>query len=1462
MKMKSILNRVSLLILALLLFACGDADQTRHEDATGGGISFNVTWVGAPTLSENLDPQNRALDCEAAGIATVSFEVLDQNDNRLAYKTFSCSAGTGRVDNISPGANRTLIVRGLDAGGDELYRGTAPGITVVLGGVADVGEVVCLPCETWYEDSDADTYGDPLVSRVSCLQPAGYVLDNTDCDDSDVNEHPGQTWYQDVDGDGYSDGTTDTSSCLRPTDYYISSELVAITGDCADTDDSIHPGATENCSDFIDNDCDTLTDCDDSACSGDQACQTCTDADSDTYFAEAGCGTAVDCDDTDANEHPDQTWYADLDADGYSDGTTDTSSCLRPLDYYLASELIAISGDCDDSDINEHPNQTWYLDGDGDGYSDGTTDTSSCLRPVDYYLASELTALSGDCDDSSAAVNPGATDICGDGTDQDCSGSDLVCAGDTSLIAYYPFNGNANDETGHGHNGTVYGATLTDDPFGNTQGAYTFDGVDDYIQISPNVNTDLANSPFTISTWVKVTGIPDFSGTHNAPFLTNDYAGLPNRLLVIDDTAGGVNIGFNSYTALSTAVNIYTPDSTITMNGWHHVAVTLDDSTMTLYVDSIAVDSVPHSYTDIATWDGSLKIGGNERIGRYLEGALDEIRIYNRVLSATEIRLLHEADYTNSFGMTFKAIPHGIFTMGSPDGVLEYPIGSGITPLAESGRDADETPHQVTLTQPFFMMSTEVTQGQWAAVMGSNPSDFTACGRDCPVEQVSWDDIQAFLASLNSLGEGIYRLPTEAEWEYAARAGSTTAFANGAIVETGCNLEPNLDATGWYCYNAGSTTHEVAQKVSNAWGLYDMHGNVYEWCQDWSGDYPTGSVTDPRGPAGGSFRVARGGAWVYGASDSRSAYRSGFVQNDNYFMLGFRLVREYDGTDPYNIGLVAHYPFDGNANDTSGNSNDGVVNGAILTTDRFGNADSAYRFDGTDDWIEVADDDSLDLTTFTAISWHKAELGGAETGHTLVVKGGIGIDTIGNNANYRLAIDEVSDTWRIAGGFEESDGTDHWSFTDYSFSSETWYFVAATYDASKMNLYIDGALYSSIPTNAAPENNSLPLVIGKSVVYDYEYVKGPIDDVRIYNRALTAPEIQSLFRANGPPFTEIEAISTVGATDWERFVIEGETYLALANYYDDTGSFNVDSKIYKWNGSLFVEFQTIPTSGALDWESFTLNGDTYLAVANSSNGTTNLIDSKVYQWNGSVFVEFQSIPTQGGADWEYFSLDGEHYLAIANFQGASYNVDSVIYKWNGTGFVEFQSIATHSGYDWEDFVINGELYLAMANFYDESSWSIDSIVYRWNGSAFVAFQSIPTVGAKDWEAFSIAGVQYLAVANYWNGTTRNIDSKIYQWNGSAFMEIQSIPTIGAQDWESFGIAGDHYLAVSNHYNDVTYNIDSKIYKWHGNAFSEAQAIATIGANNMAAFAIDGETYLGVANFRNETTYLLDSKIYK
>jgi formylglycine-generating enzyme required for sulfatase activity len=238
--------------------------------------------------------------------------------------------------------------------------------------------------------------------------------------------------------------------------------------------------------------------------------------------------------------------------------------------------------------------------------------------------------------------------------------------------------------------------------------------------------------------------------------------------------------------------------------------------------------------------------------------------------------------FTNSLGMRFVLIPAGSFMMGSP--------------ANESGRDSDEIQHKVKLTKSYYMQTTEVTQGQWKAVMGSNPSSFENCGNDCPVESVSWNDVQTFLKKLNRMDRGrTYRLPTEAEWEYAARAGTTTSYSFGDDSNQLSKYGNFCDSKCTYSWKDNSqndrfkNTAPVKSYSPNSWGLYDMHGNVNEWCQDWKGKYPTGSVTNPTGPATGSYRVFRGGSWYGSARICRSADRYSIGPVVAYDYLGFRL---------------------------------------------------------------------------------------------------------------------------------------------------------------------------------------------------------------------------------------------------------------------------------------------------------------------------------------------------------------------------------------------------------------------------------------------------------------------------------------------------------------------------------------------------------------------------------------------
>lgn len=232
----------------------------------------------------------------------------------------------------------------------------------------------------------------------------------------------------------------------------------------------------------------------------------------------------------------------------------------------------------------------------------------------------------------------------------------------------------------------------------------------------------------------------------------------------------------------------------------------------------------------------------------------------------------------NTLGMKFVRIPAGSFIMGSP--------------CNEPGRDNDARPHRVTITKPYYMQTTEVTQQQWDAVMGTRPwsgKEYVRDDPDCPAVYISWNDCQEFIKKLNEKeGDNKYRLPTEAEWEYACRADSTTKFCFG-------DSSGLIGNYAWYTGNADGAgedyAHRVGTKNPNAWGLYDMHGNVWEWCQDWKHTYPSGHVTDPTGPSSGSRRVFRGGSWGNGPLGCRSADRLGYPPRGKSGYVGFRLIR-------------------------------------------------------------------------------------------------------------------------------------------------------------------------------------------------------------------------------------------------------------------------------------------------------------------------------------------------------------------------------------------------------------------------------------------------------------------------------------------------------------------------------------------------------------------------------------------
>lgn len=394
-----------------------------------------------------------------------------------------------------------------------------------------------------------------------------------------------------------------------------------------------------------------------------------------------------------------------------------------------------------------------------------------------------------------------------------------------------------------------------------------------------------------------------------------------------------------------------------------------------------------------------------------------------------------------------------------------------------------------------------------------------------------------------------------------------------------------------------------------------------------------------------------------------------------------------------NDGLVAYYPFNGNANDVSGNGNHGTEQGGVaLTEDRFGNANSAYSFDGVDDYINIPRSDSIEpANSLTVSAWVNPD--DVSSWHQIITKRFSESNDPYNSYILTTSNDGASNKWLFAVSNGSAGSQTLLNSTD-TIASNAWSYIVGTYDGSAMNFYINGALVGSTLKTGDIGYSDLSLRIGRAIG-GVQSFKGNIDDIRIYNRALTESEIQTLFSTSNPKvdtdgdgiFDDGDGNGIVG----DNPCTDGETENCDDNCLNFYNPDQIDSD---GNGignaceqtTVFELYQEIPTIGALDWESFTINGEAYLAVANFHNDSTHNVDSKIYKWDGTSFIEFQSIPTNGAREWKSFEINGETYLVIANYyDGSSRNINSKIYKWNGISFVDFQEIPTAGAIDWEYF---------------------------------------------------------------------------------------------------------------------------------------------------------------------------------
>ena len=575
-------------------------------------------------------------------------------------------------------------------------------------------------------------------------------------------------------------------------------------------------------------------------------------------------------------------------------------------------------------------------------------------------------------------------------------------------------------------------------------------------------------------------------------------------------------------------------------------------------------------------------------------------------------------------------------------------------------------------------------------------------------------------------------------------------------------------------------------------------------------------------------------------------------------------IRIIDNDAPPDEGLIAYLPFSNHVLDETGHHLDGTLVNAIFTEDRSSKPDMAIYFDGQDDYIELANssDKHFIENDFSLTAW--VQLTDTNPLYHMI----IGKHVCGYENGYFLGVMENR--------FVMSVSTYQWSSSKDTYNDNAWHFVAGVYDDGYQLIYVDGELKQSLKTKNPLIKNDVSITIGGTLPICAEYGDfiGKIDEVRIYDRALSESEILVLSNSNaiinrppnppGSPYPSDNSsyvtipthLSWTGGDPNQNDLVRYDIYFGVENppplvvidsltigYTPQTLSYdtmyywriiakdkqNAQSQSRLWRFTTMkqpvppIEMETFETFGANTIKSFTIDDRYFLAVLNTSE------TSMIYEYKDDSYTPFQSLPGNDLTDIAFFMID-----SILYFITTDYNHGAVIYQWQALdqAFSQFQTIRGNGSNGCEYFQVNEKHYLAIANDLE------DSRIYIWQNNRFEQIQSIPTQSAQDWEFFEINHIAYLAVANYRNNDTRNIHSMIYKMNNDTFEPFQSIPTHGARDCEYMMINGDAYLAIANYNDDISHHIMSDIYIWQNNQFEHFQSIPTIGAYNWHHFMMD------------------------
>jgi sulfatase modifying factor 1 len=488
----------------------------------------------------------------------------------------------------------------------------------------------------------------------------------------------------------------------------------------------------------------------------------------------------------------------------------------------------------------------------------------------------------------------------------------------SGLLAWYPFNGNANDASGNGNNGVINGVTLTADRSGNPNSAFSFDGVNDYVAVPDSASLRSITNAITIAVWAK----PSAWSGNWIPLLCKGQSGgfqVQYWMEFANHSGNWLNVLGNLYVVINNLP---------ALGVWQHYALTYDRNFFIYYQNGVELGRAAYSQV-LPSNTYQMEIGRDVPGSvEFFNGAMDDVRIYNRALSASEVQQLYNLSLPPApSGMAL--IPGGSFTMGNC--------------MNSSEGYSDELPLHTVYVSAFYMDKYEVTKALWDEVKGWNSGngysyENAGSGKATthPVQTVNWRDCvkwcnarsqregltpcyynEAGLTTVYKTGTGTpypkwsangHRLPTEAEWEKAARGGASGHRFPWSNVDTITHSQANYYSTNTYAYDTSPTrgyhpsfqtgntpyTSPVGYFAANGYGLYDMAGNVWEWCWDWysSTYYSSSPGTDPRGPASGSYGVLRGGSWLYNAlGPSRCTHRGNHVLTFVSSTDGFRCVR-------------------------------------------------------------------------------------------------------------------------------------------------------------------------------------------------------------------------------------------------------------------------------------------------------------------------------------------------------------------------------------------------------------------------------------------------------------------------------------------------------------------------------------------------------------------------------------------